>query len=108
MITHKSLLIGIAISFVLLITAGVVEEVAADASGAIRVDVYETCWMGSQNCGSRSFTEWEYVYPDPHTRTVVDPWTNEVKEIHDHGWQGVVSHRREQRPRYAIWSCSEC
>lgn len=118
MIKRRNLLIGIAISFVLLMTVGFVKDVTADANGCIRVNVYETCWMGDQNCGSRSFTEWDYVYPDPHTKTVPvfpglpdnHPLSKETKEVHDdsHGWNGVVGERRESRPRKAIWSCDEC
>ena len=108
MIKCRNSLIGIAISFVLLMTIGFIKDVTADANGCIKVSVYETCWMGDQNCGSRSFTEWDYVYPDPHTKTVTVG--NVPIEVHDdaHGWKGVVGERRENRPRKVIWSCDEC
>ena len=118
MIRYRNSLIGIAISFVLLMTVGFVKDVAADASGCIRVKVYETCWMGSHNCGSRSITEWDYVYPDPHTITVrvfpdlpdSHPLSKKTKEVHDdsHGWKGVVGQRNVSRPRKVILSCDDC
>lgn len=108
MIKCRNPLIGIAISFVLLMTVGFVKDVTADANGCIKVNVYETCWMGDQNCGSRSFTEWDYVYPDPHTKTINTAGV--TFEVHDdsHGWKGVVGERRESRPRKVTWSCDEC
>lgn len=109
---RKVFSIGLAIGFVVLMTAVVIENIEADPDGTIRVEVYETCYVytpnGGQRCGSRNYIEWDYVYPDPHLNWVWSESEQQMVQVHNHGWRGIVGNRRDHRPRYVQMSCSEC